>query len=72
MMNKGKENIMKKYLNLMSRPTKWKCLDIILMTLIGSGSAASALKAKVLFEVVSKEQDPVSSLVPIKMAESRM
>jgi len=28
---------MKKYLNLMSWPTKWKCLGIILMTLIGSG-----------------------------------
>ena len=28
---------MKKYLNLMSRPTKLKCFGIILMTLIGSG-----------------------------------
>lgn len=28
---------MKKYLDLISGPTKWKCLGIILMTLLGSG-----------------------------------
>lgn len=56
---------MKKYLDLMSRPTKWKCIGIILMTLIGSGlmSLVPVRLGQITTAVTSEEFTSTTQLI---------
>lgn len=56
---------MKKYLDLMSGPTKWKCLGIILMTLIGSGlmSLVPVRLGQITTAVTNEEFTSITQLI---------